>query len=140
MMVIYSLISVYNYSMLGRRKETEVSSQEMHTIIGLDCVFEGNLTLPGGLARIDGDVVGNIKGSGGLIIGEKGSIKGDLNVENVIVYGRVQGNIKAKSLEIRASGRVDGNIQVEELLIEKGAIYNGQCNMGKGSTEKEYSE
>ena len=115
--------------MFGRKKEQEVSSQEVRTILGPGCLFEGNLTIPEGLTRIDGEVIGNIKGSGGLIIGDSGSVKGDLNVENVVVYGKANGNIRARSLEIRASGRVDGDIQVQELMVEKGAIYNGKCSM-----------
>jgi cytoskeletal protein CcmA (bactofilin family) len=121
--------------MLGRKKETEVSSQEVRTIVGPDCLFEGNLTIPDGLTRIDGEVVGNIKGNSGLIVGERGSVKGDLSAENVVVYGKVQGNIRARSLEIRASGRVDGDVQVQELIVEKGAIYNGKCSMGVEGSE-----
>ena len=127
--------SGYNYSMLGRKKETELSSQEVRTIVGPDCLFEGNLTIPEGLTRIDGEVIGNIKGNGGLIIGESGSVKGDLSIENVVVYGKVHGNIKARSLEIRASGRVDGDVQVQELMVEKGAMYNGKCSMGVEGSE-----
>jgi cytoskeletal protein CcmA (bactofilin family) len=121
--------------MLGRKKETEGSSQEVRTIVGPDCLFEGNLTIPDGLTRIDGEVVGNIKGNSGLIVGERGSVKGDLSAENVVVYGKVQGNIRARSLEIRASGRVDGDVQVQELIVEKGAIYNGKCSMGVEGSE-----
>jgi cytoskeletal protein CcmA (bactofilin family) len=121
--------------MLGRKKEAELSSQEVRTILGPGCLFEGNLTIPEGLTRIDGEVIGNIKGNGGLIIGEKGSVKGDLSVENVVVYGKVHGNIRARSLEIRASGRVDGDVQVQELMVEKGAMYNGKCSMGVGEYE-----
>jgi len=121
--------------MLGRKKEAELSSQEVRTIVGPDCLFEGNLTIPEGLTRIDGEVIGNIKGNGSLIIGERGSVKGDLSVENVVVYGKVHGNIRARSLEIRASGRVDGDVQVQELMVEKGAMYNGKCSMGVGEYE-----
>ena len=121
--------------MLGRKKETELSSQEVRTILGPGCLFEGNLTIPEGLTRIDGEVIGNIKGNGSLIIGERGSVKGDLSIENVVVYGKVHGNIKARSLEIRASGRVDGDVQVQELMVEKGAMYNGKCSMGVGEYE-----
>jgi len=121
--------------MLGRKKETELSSQEVRTIVGPGCLFEGNLTIPEGLTRIDGEVIGNIKGNGGLIIGESGSVKGDLSVENVVVYGKVNGNIRARSLEIRASGRVDGDVQVQELVVEKGAMYNGKCSMGVEGSE-----
>ncbi|MFZ8784325.1 bactofilin family protein [Thermocrinis sp.] len=121
--------------MFGRKKEQQVSSQEVRTILGPGCLFEGNLTVSEGLTRIDGEIIGNIKGNGGLIIGEKGYVKGDLNVENLVVYGKIHGNIKARSLEIKASGRVEGDIQVQELMIEKGAIYNGKCSMGVEGSE-----
>jgi cytoskeletal protein CcmA (bactofilin family) len=121
--------------MLGRKKEAELSSQEVRTVVGPGCLFEGNLTLPEGLTRIDGEIIGNIKGNGSLIIGEKGYVKGDLNVENLVVYGKIHGNIKARSLEIRTSGRVEGDIQVQELIVEKGAIFNGKCSMGVEGSE-----
>jgi cytoskeletal protein CcmA (bactofilin family) len=134
-MVIYSLIQGIIIACLGGKKNTELSSQEVRTILGPGCLFEGNLTIPEGLTRIDGEVIGNIKGNGGLIIGERGSVKGDLSVENVVVYGKVHGNIRARSLEIRASGRVDGDVQVQELVVEKGAMYNGKCSMGVEGSE-----
>jgi cytoskeletal protein CcmA (bactofilin family) len=127
--------SGYNYSTLGRKKETELSSQEVRTIVGPGCLFEGSLTLPEGLTRIDGEVIGNIIGNGGLIIGEKGSVRGDIDVESVVVYGKVHGNIRARSLEIRASGRVEGDVKVQELVVEKGGIYNGKCSMGVEGSE-----
>jgi cytoskeletal protein CcmA (bactofilin family) len=121
--------------MFGKKKEGGLDSKELHTIVGPGCLFEGNLTIPEELTRIDGEVIGNIKGNGDLIIGEKGYVKGDLNVENLVVYGKVHGNIRARSLEIKASGRVEGDIQVQELIVEKGAIYNGKCSMGAEGSE-----
>jgi Integral membrane protein CcmA involved in cell shape determination len=115
--------------MFGKKKESALDSKELHTIVSPGFLFEGNITIPGGLTRVDGEVIGNIKGNGDLIIGEKGYVKGDLNVENLVVYGRIHGNIKAVSLEIKASGRVEGDIQVQELIVERGAIYNGKCSM-----------
>ncbi len=121
--------------MFGKKREVGLDSKELQTIVSPGFLLEGNITIPGGLTRIDGEVIGNIKGNGDLIIGENGSVKGDLSVENVVVYGKVHGNIKARSLEIRASGRVDGDVQVQELMVEKGAMYNGKCSMGVGDSE-----
>ncbi len=53
----------------------------------------------------------------------------------MVVYGKVHGNIRARSLEIRASGRVEGDIQVQELIVERGAIFNGKCSMGVEGAE-----
>ncbi|MDT7871849.1 MAG: polymer-forming cytoskeletal protein, partial [Thermocrinis sp.] len=70
--------------MFGKKKEGGLDSKELHTIVSPGFLFEGNITIPGGLTRIDGEVIGNIKGNGDLIIGEKGYVKGDLNVENLV--------------------------------------------------------
>ncbi|MEZ0360844.1 MAG: polymer-forming cytoskeletal protein [Hydrogenobacter sp.] len=123
--------------MFGKREEVRVTNQEIKTLIGLGCLFDGNLTVSEGLMRIDGEIRGNISGKGGLILGERGIVKGDISLEKVIVYGRVQGNISAQSLELKSGSRVDGNIHVEELVIERGAVYNGECKMEGGSPPKE---
>lgn len=125
--------------MFGKKEEARVSNQEIRTLIGIGCLFDGNLTIPEGLTRIDGEIRGNISGKGGLILGERGSVRGDIDLERVVVYGRVQGNIKAQSLEIKAGGRVDGNVQVKELIIEKGAVYNGECKMEGGEAPQSFS-
>lgn len=121
--------------MFGKREEVKISRQEVKTIIGIGCLFEGNITLPEGLTRIDGEILGNVSGNGGVIIGEKGSIKGNINLSEVIIYGKVEGDISAKSVELRAGSHVKGNITTTELYIEKGAIYNGQCRMEQKGEE-----
>ncbi|WP_448587184.1 bactofilin family protein [Thermocrinis sp.] len=115
--------------MFGGKKKEEGITQEVRTLIGPGTTFEGNITIHAGFARIDGEVLGNISGNGGIIIGEGGSVKGDIVAEELIVYGKVVGNIKARSLELRQGCTVEGNIMVGELYVEKGAMYNGECRM-----------
>ncbi|WP_448583810.1 bactofilin family protein [Thermocrinis sp.] len=122
--------------MLGGRKREQSVNQEIRTLISAGTVFEGNLTITEGLTRIDGEIVGNVTGNGGIIIGESGSIKGDINVESVIVYGKILGNIKAKNVELRRGSTVKGKIEVYELYVEKGAIYNGECIMAESQQER----
>ncbi len=123
----------------GRREEMKSSKQELNVLIGAGCVFEGNIKLPEGLSRIDGEILGNVSGDGGVIIGEKGVIKGNINLNQVIVYGKVEGDIYAKSVELRAGSYVIGNLITEELYVEKGAIFNGQCKMGQKGAESPLS-
>ncbi len=117
--------------MFKRKEDAVLSAQEIKTLVGLGCIFEGNITVSDGITRIDGQILGNVSGKGGLIVGEKGVIKGNVSLEEVVVYGRVEGNIRAKRVELKAGSRVDGDITTEELAIERGAIYNGQCRMEK---------
>jgi len=61
--------------MFKRKEEINLSTQEIRTLISVGCIFEGNITVPEGLTRIDGEIIGNVSGKGGLIVGEKGFIK-----------------------------------------------------------------
>ncbi|MFN3871001.1 MAG: polymer-forming cytoskeletal protein [Aquificaceae bacterium] len=112
------------------KRETKPSaSQEIKNLIAAGCLFEGNLTITDGLTRMDGEIKGNIMGNGGLIVGEQGIIRGNINVKSVVVYGTVEGDISAESVEIKAKGRMKGNITTSELMVERGAIFNGECKM-----------
>ncbi|MFN4320193.1 MAG: polymer-forming cytoskeletal protein [Aquificaceae bacterium] len=112
------------------KKDTRPAvSQEVKNLIAAGCIFEGNLTITEGITRIDGEVKGNIIGSGGLIVGEQGSIKGNINVKEVVIYGVVEGDISANTVELKAKSRVRGNITTSELIVERGAVYNGECRM-----------
>ncbi|MFN3975971.1 MAG: polymer-forming cytoskeletal protein [Aquificaceae bacterium] len=112
------------------KKDTRPAvNQEVKNLIAAGCIFEGNLTITEGITRIDGEVKGNIIGSGGLIVGEQGSIKGNINVKEVVIYGVVEGDISANMVELKAKSRVRGNITTSELIVERGAVYNGECRM-----------
>jgi cytoskeletal protein CcmA (bactofilin family) len=67
----------------------------------------------------------------GIVLGEKGSIEGDVVTRSAIIYGTVHGNLKATQLEIKKTGYVTGDITTDTLEIELGAQYNGRLNMQK---------
>lgn len=100
------------------------------TLISDGCKFEGNLSSPSA-TKIDGHVVGNLRGESGIIIGEKGIVEGNINAVDVIIYGTVKGNIKAHKLDLRKSCSLNGDIVIEELATETGSKFNGNCKMGE---------
>lgn len=103
--------------------------EKILTLISDGCKFEGNLSSPS-TTKIDGHVVGNLRGESGIIIGEKGVVEGNVNAVDVVIMGTVKGNIKAHKLEIKRSGSLDGDITVEELVTEAGSRFNGNSKMG----------
>lgn len=105
------------------------SQDKVLTLISDGCKFEGNLSSPS-TTKIDGHVVGNLRGESGMIIGEKGTIEGNVNAVDVVIYGIVRGNIKAHKLELKRTGSLIGDIIVEELITESGSTFNGACKMG----------
>ncbi|RZL30695.1 MAG: polymer-forming cytoskeletal protein [Pedobacter sp.] len=117
--------------MFKKSKETkslDLNQQEISTLIGLGYEINGEITGKS-VIRIDGKVNGNVTTEGGLILGEKGIIVGDVKTKSAIIYGAVTGNVAALQLEIKKTGIVNGNINTETLEIELGAQYNGNLKM-----------
>lgn len=106
----------------------EINQQEISTIIGEGYIFTGELRGTS-VIRIEGTVVGNIHVEGGVVLGEKGKIEGDINTRSAIIYGTINGNVKTIQLEIKKTGLVNGDISTDSLEIELGAQYNGKLNM-----------
>ena len=108
---------------------------QIKTLISEGCKFEGDLFSPD-YTRIDGNVIGHLRGEGGLVIGEKGVIEGDVSSVEVVVYGNVNGNIKAHKLEIKRGGAVMGDVSIDNLIMEQGSKFNGQSKMTETSEQE----
>ncbi len=111
------------------KKETNVSSEEIHTIIGKESSFEGKLVFDG-VVRIDGSFKGTIQSKGKLLIGESAVLEAELETGTLILSGSIQGNVVAfERVEIKGKGRFTGNIKTPVLLIDEGAQFNGTSSM-----------
>ncbi len=109
------------------------SAQPVTTLLGKGSEFEGKLSFEG-TVRVDGKLTGEIFTDDVLIVGEGAELNAEVNVGAIVVQGIVRGNITAKrSVEIHAPARVKGNIRTPSLLIEKGVIFDGQCQMEAAS-------
>lgn len=109
------------------------------TIIGEATSIEGIISASSS-ARIDGSLKGEAKLYKQLIIGEKGYINGTVSAPNVIVHGKIEGQIKADTLEIKSDGTVTGDINVETLSIESGGIFNGNSIMNAAGNAADNSD
>jgi len=115
-------------AMFKKNPKLEIDQQAISTIISEGCLIDGNIQATA-FVRIDGQVTGNITVEQGLILGEKGMIKGLITTKQMVVHGQVDGNIQAEILEIRSTGRITGDIKTASIQIEAGAIYNGNLSM-----------
>ncbi|MFN0254597.1 bactofilin family protein [Pedobacter ureilyticus] len=109
-------------------KSLNLNQQEISTLIGYGYEINGEISGKS-VIRIDGKVTGNVTTDGGLILGDKGIIIGDVKTKSAVIYGSVTGNVQALQLEIKKTGTVDGDIKTETLEIELGAQYNGKLEM-----------
>ena len=103
-------------------------SKEVKTILAEGCRIDGNLFVITS-ARIDGTIKGDIKGDNSLIIGSKGKIQGNINIPEVIIYGNVNGNVRADKLELKRGSLINGNLSINNFITEFGALFNGKCSM-----------
>jgi cytoskeletal protein CcmA (bactofilin family) len=106
--------------------------QAIATLISEGCIIDGNLKATA-FARIDGHITGDVTVDEGLILGEKGSILGNIITKELIVYGTVTGNLQVTSLQIKSTGKVNGEIQTQVLEVEHGAVYDGTLSMTKNA-------
>jgi cytoskeletal protein CcmA (bactofilin family) len=91
--------------------------------------------------QIDGKVEGSISLKGQrLTVGPNGEIVSDVHAREVIVYGKVRGNLFAEDrIEVKKDGSVVGNITGGRVLIEDGAYLKGQIEIERGKSHKHAS-
>ena len=93
------------------------------SLLSSDLFIKGNLVTNGDI-QIEGEVEGNIKASL-LTIGKEAKIKGELNIDELIVNGNVSGTIRANKVTLTSSAKVDGDIIHQTIAIETGAHFEG---------------
>lgn len=111
------------------RKQQENLSHASESIVGPSVKIEGDLKSQGNL-RIDGTVTGKVKTSQNLYVGESANISADVEAENAVVGGTVQGNIKVVgALVLSRTCRLMGDMVCGTLQVEEGAYFAGKCQM-----------
>jgi cytoskeletal protein CcmA (bactofilin family) len=91
--------------------------------------------------RIDGKVEGGISLKGQrLTVGQNGEIVSDVHAREVIVYGKVRGNLHAGDrVEVKKDGSVIGNITAGRILFEDGAYLKGQIEIERNGKSKSHA-
>ena len=81
--------------------------------------------------KVDGKFEGEmITNDGELIVGETGTVKASAKVKNASIEGRLEGDVVAtEKVELKHNAQLIGDLQARTLVIEKGVIFNGQCNV-----------
>ena len=103
---------------------------EGSTVIGKSVTIKGELSGNEDL-YIDGDIEGSITlPEHALTIGPNARVRADLKVRDVIVFGKVNGNIQATGrVDLRQSAVVNGDIYGGRLSIEENAMVKGKVEL-----------
>lgn len=126
---------MFNLNKSQNSNNSKIINEAITSIIGEDLVIDGNLTSNTSI-RVDGKVIGNITTQKLIIIGEKAEVTGDVSSKNVIVFGKLNGNVTAAEVQIKKSGFVTGDISVQAIEIEMGGKYNGKLVMDNNITQR----
>jgi len=72
-----------------------------------------------------------------LTVGATAKLIADINAHDVVVYGYVKGNVRAKGrIEIRKDGSVIGNLTTAQIMIEDGADFKGSIEIDRSATKQ----
>lgn len=112
--------------------------EPIDSIIGEKAEFNGDFKLHGSL-RIDGILSGNIVSESKIIVGITGHVKTNIRAKNVLVAGRVDGNIFAlHTVELLEDSKVFGDIVASNLVMHDGVIFEGRARIRKIENSKEF--
>jgi cytoskeletal protein CcmA (bactofilin family) len=112
-------------------RSDSLRSNEVATI-GKSVVVKGELSGSEDLV-LDGEVEGSISLRGqSLTVGPNGRVRANIEARNVILHGRVDGDIRAtERVELRKTASLSGDISTARISIEDGAFFKGTIDIQK---------
>jgi cytoskeletal protein CcmA (bactofilin family) len=106
--------------------------------IGKSLVIKGEVTGSESL-YIDGRVEGSINLSGNRVtVGRNGVVSANINAREIVVLGKVRGNLTASDrVDIRSDGSLTGDVVAARISIEDGAFFKGGIDIRKAGSKPE---
>ena len=104
--------------------------------IGKSLVIKGEVTGSESL-YIDGRVEGSINLAGNRVtVGRNGVVAANINAREIVVLGKVRGNLTASDrVDIRSDGSLTGDVVAARISIEDGAFFKGGIDIRKGTQQ-----
>ncbi|NRT14420.1 cytoskeletal protein CcmA (bactofilin family) [Flavobacterium sp. 28A] len=85
--------------------------------------------------RFDGELIGNFKSTGKLVLGPTGTITGDVICNNADIEGKLNGTIQVNELlNVKTKASIKGEVTVGKLSVEPGADFSATCIMKDNSS------
>lgn len=113
-------------------KEPPKASTERADVghIGKSVVIRGELTGNEDL-YLDGEIEGTINlRDHKLVIGPNGKIKATITARDIVLHGRVEGNVSAtERVELKKACTLMGDVSTQRIVIEDGAYFKGSIDI-----------
>jgi cytoskeletal protein CcmA (bactofilin family) len=106
---------------------------EVVSVIGPGMEITGDIKCDG-TVRVEGKVEGSIRATKSVVVGQTGSVTGDIETQDVVVGGAVTGTVVGASrVELHDTCRVRGDIQSRRIKLDEGGHVDGRLHMGQGA-------
>jgi cytoskeletal protein CcmA (bactofilin family) len=113
----------------------EFRSEVAH--IGKSVVVKGELSGSEDL-YLDGEVEGSVELKGHhLTVGPNGRVRAHTRAKDVVIHGKVDGNVQADRVELKKSAIHMGNIVTQRVIIEEGAFFKGSIDIQREESKPE---
>ena len=107
-----------------------LTSEDLNGFMDEGTEFQGELRFRDTF-RVDGRVKGKIVSDNTLIVGETGHVEADIDCGVVSIRGSVSGRVQGRQkIELLAGSKVQATLVSPRLVIEEGAFFQGECDMG----------
>ena len=119
----------------GAPRPVAASTADQATI-GKSLVIKGEVTGSESL-YIDGRVEGSINLAGNRVtVGRNGVVAANINAREIVVLGKVRGNLTASDrVDIRSDGSLTGDVVAARISIEDGAFFKGGIDIRKAGQQ-----
>ena len=95
---------------------------EVPTLINAYSKINGELVLTTDL-RIDGQIFGKVESDENIVIGSAGLVNGFLRAKNLVIYGRIEGNVVVSGVTtLHPQSAIFGNLYTKLIEVKEGAI------------------
>jgi cytoskeletal protein CcmA (bactofilin family) len=109
-------------------KNKPESTPAIHSLLGKDVTFTGEIHTGARSLRVEGVIDGVIHSLGEVSIAPGGLVKGTIFAKHLVVTGRAEGTMKITDcLEIHGTGYVEGDVEVGSLVVDEGGTLQGVC-------------
>ncbi|HMP71874.1 MAG TPA: polymer-forming cytoskeletal protein [Kiritimatiellia bacterium] len=119
------------------------NEQTTQSTIAADVEITGTLKSSGSI-HLHGKLDGELVCSADAVIGKSAVVKGNIQVNSVVIEGTINGNVTAKDkIDMKSTAKILGDIVAKRLSVEDGVTFIGRSEvnpsgsaMGGGSTPK----
>lgn len=118
-----------------RNKRPAKSGAMGPSIVTSEVVIDGSL-VTGGELQVDGAINGDTRAQS-IVVGEHGSIHGEVIAEDLILHGRVIGPVRAVRVHVYTGAHLEGDVICEAISIDDDAYVNGKITRSEDPMNEE---